>query len=313
MHEQLILFGSPGTGKSYTVNERVATIPRHKQFRVTIHPEFLYTDFVGQLLPDVLPDGSTTFSFKEGPFTMALKEAFADLGADVVLVLEELSRGNVAAIFGDIFQLLDRDAHFESRYHIKNKDVADQIPTLAAAGEIYLPSNFSIICTVNTNDQNVYAMDTAFKRRFDWEYISTDPIPEPLPAGAPAGTPITYKNNPILKINKGTTPLNDIEWVDLYQKLNKFISDSSFLGLGEDKQLGPFFIEFDTTAGTAGDTARKKQFQNKLLHYLWSDVHEAAFKSEVSLFDSSIGTFGDLYKKYGNDEKIFSDDFIAIL
>ena len=115
------------------------------------------------------------FTFKEEPFTQALMEAYADSSKEVFLILEELSRGNVAAIFGDIFQLLDRDSHFVSRYPIRNKNIADKIPSLLT-DEVKLPSNFNIICTVNMNDQNVFPMDTAFKRRFDWEYISIDPV-----------------------------------------------------------------------------------------------------------------------------------------
>ncbi len=300
MHKQVIFFGAPGTGKSFEVDKITKSIPNHRKFRVTIHPEYLYTDFVGQLLPVLTPEGPT-FDFKEGPFTLALKEAFSDRSKDVVLILEELSRGNVAAIFGDIFQLLDRDEQFNSRYSVKNKEVSDRIPELAANGEIYLPSNLSIICTVNTNDQNVYAMDTAFKRRFDWKYVKTDPVKDPK-------NPSVYLNNPILDII-GNTGSKNVEWVDFYKQLNRFISDSHFLGLGEDKQIGPFFINFDVS----DQDMIKEQIQNKLLHYLWSDIHGASFKSDTRLFNDSIGSFAELYENYDNGKQIFSDDFISLL
>ncbi|WP_199219392.1 AAA family ATPase, partial [Staphylococcus haemolyticus] len=108
-------------------------------------------------------------------FTRALKEAFEEFDKPVYLVIEEVSRGNVAAIFGDIFQLLDRDEYFQSKYPIRNKDVANEIVELDN-DMVYLPSNFNIIGTVNTNDQSVFPMDTAFKRRFDWEYVSVKPV-----------------------------------------------------------------------------------------------------------------------------------------
>ena len=244
MHKQLILFGAPGTGKSYEIKNRLASYGDEKKFRVTIHPEFLYTDFVGQILPDTSSTATTPFIFKEGPFTRALMEAYTDSSKDVFLILEELSRGNVAAIFGDIFQLLDRDDHFESRYPIRNKNIADKIPTLTT-DEVKLPSNFNIICTVNMNDQNVFPMDTAFKRRFEWEYISTDPVVDTV-----TGKINSHLNNPKVKIAIDTIRNNDLEttWQSFYMALNKFITDKeNGLGKKEDKQVGQFFIQFNAT------------------------------------------------------------------
>lgn len=117
--------------------------------------------------------------------------------------------------------------------------------------KIKLPPNFNILGTVNTSDQNVFVMDTAFKRRFEWQYISTKPVP----VGGP------YKNNIDIEVvldNAGTK--KTVKWVDLYGTLNKFIADSRFLGLGEDKQLGQFFIEFQV-GGTPSE--HKNQVKNK--------------------------------------------------
>jgi hypothetical protein len=318
MHEQLILFGAPGTGKSFEIKDRLAAYGDDKKFRVTIHPEFLYTDFVGQLLPDTSAGATTTFTFKEGPFTQALMEAYADSSKEVFLIMEELSRGNVAAIFGDIFQLLDRDSHFVSRYPIRNKNIADKIPTLIT-DEVKLPANFNIICTVNMNDQNVFPMDTAFKRRFDWEYISTDPVIDKT-----TGVRDSHLNNPKLKIAIDTVRTNDLitTWQSFYMALNQFITDKqNGMGKKEDKQVGQFFIDFsdtlvsDSHSGTpaTADAASKKinkMIKNKLLIYLWQDVQGVtSMKSSVSLFDKSINSYDDLYKKYGND-KVFSDEFI---
>lgn len=318
MHKQLILFGAPGTGKSYEIKNRLASYGDEKKFRVTIHPEFLYTDFVGQILPDTSPTATTPFIFKEGPFTRALMEAYTDSSKDVFLILEELSRGNVAAIFGDIFQLLDRDDHFESRYPIRNKNIADKIPTLTT-DEVKLPSNFNIICTVNMNDQNVFPMDTAFKRRFEWEYISTDPVVDTV-----TGKINSHLNNPKVKIAIDTIRNNDLKttWQSFYMALNKFITDKeNGLGKKEDKQVGQFFIQFNATLvadshsmnSSVADIANEeinRMIRNKLLVYLWQDVQGISMiKSNISLFDKSINSYDDLYKKFGND-KVFSNEFI---
>lgn len=318
MHEQLILFGAPGTGKSFEVKDRLAAYGDDKKFRVTIHPEFLYTDFVGQLLPDTSPGATSPFTFKEGPFTQALMEAYSDSNKEVFLILEELSRGNVAAIFGDIFQLLDRDSHFESRYPIRNKNIADKIPTLVT-DEIKLPSNFNIICTVNMNDQNVFPMDTAFKRRFEWEYVSTEPV-----INKNTGVRDSQLNNPKINIAIDSNRDNDLEttWQSFYMALNSFITDkNNGMGKKEDKQVGQFFVDFNsslvadshsTVAAIAGAANQKinKLIRNKLLIYLWQDVQGInTMQNTVSLFDKKINSYDDLYRNFGND-KVFSDEFI---
>ena len=318
MYEQLILFGAPGTGKSYEVKERLAAVPEDKIFRVTIHPEFLYSDFVGQLLPDTTPGATSPFQFKEGPFTKALMEAYADLGQDVYLVLEELSRGNVAAIFGDLFQLLDRNEHFESLYPIRNENIANKIKTLVT-DEVKLPSNFNILCTVNMNDQNVFPMDTAFKRRFEWEYIPIDPVVDKA-----TGQRKSKLNNPKLMIAVDADRTHDLEtnWQSFYMALDRFITDKEKgMGKKEDKQVGQFFVDFgknrtadshSTTPAVADKALEEinRMIRNKLLIYLWQDVQGVnSMKSSVGLFDTSISSYDDLYKKYGND-KVFSDAFI---
>lgn len=309
---QTIYYGAPGTGKSHTIDTTIINgVPTDRVFRVTFYPDFTYNDFIGQLLPKVIPStvpGGTstiTYDFQKGVFTLALEKAYENTSNDVYLVIEEMSRGDCAAIFGDIFQLLDRENSGVnkgySKYFIDNELISKDILPLKPASKVKLPPNFHILGTVNTSDQNVFVMDTAFKRRFEWEYISPKPV-----AGS---TPGTYTNNVQLSINDGTV-LNPIYWVDLYQKLNTFIADEKYLGLGEDKQLGPFFIEFDLSASA---TEHKKQIKNKLLHYLWSDVHKASYRNDMKLFKESIGTFAELYDAFEADEQVFSAAFIDIL
>lgn len=318
MHEQKIYFGAPGTGKSFMVEEKIKGINSDKVFRVTIHPEYTYSDFIGQLLPETDTSGNVTFVFKEGPFTRALVEAYSDFSKEVFLVLEELSRGNVAAIFGDVFQLLDRDEHFVSRYPIDNKNIADKIITLTS-NKIALPSNLNILCTVNMNDQNVFPMDTAFKRRFEWEYVTTKPAIDPT-----TGSRNNELNNPKIAISMDPTPANNIEvtWQTFYTVLNLFITNKeNGLGRNEDKQVGQFFINFGdkltadshssnpSISGAAADTINNL-IKNKLLIYLWQDVQGTGMmRGKSTLFDSSINSYEDLYEQYGKD-KIFSDTFI---
>ena len=314
---QKIYYGAPGTGKSYKIdNDIISGVSDDRVFRVTFYPYFTYSDFIGQLLPKVIPASTPggantiTYDFQKGVFTNALEKAYENTANDVYLIVEEMSRGDCAAIFGDIFQLLDREKTGTnigySKYFVTNELIAKDIIALRANGnKVKLPPNFHILGTVNTSDQNVFVMDTAFKRRFEWEYVSPNPVLD----SALGVTPVVYKNNVQLNIHDGSG-LRTISWVDLYQKLNDFIADDRYLGLGEDKQLGPFFIEFDLAASAS---EHKKQIKNKLLHYLWSDIHKVSYKSEVNLFMKDIGTFKKLYECFENDTQIFSSAFINTL
>lgn len=307
---QIIYYGAPGTGKSYTIDEEIVKkISSDRIFRVTFHPEYTYSDFIGQLLPKVISpknpgeSNTITYDFQKGVFTSALEKAYENTSYDVYLIIEEMSRGNCAAIFGDVFQLLDREktginAGY-SKYFITNELISKDIVALNSNGnKVKLPPNFHILGTVNTSDQNLFVMDTAFKRRFEWKYISTTPVKEG------SGN---YKNNPKLKIII-SSDIKEIEWVKLYSKLNVFISDEEYLGLGEDKQLGQFFIDFSDD-----ETKRVEQIKNKLLHYLWNDVHKSSYKSDISLFDNSIKSFETLYQAFEDNRPIFSTHFSSLL
>ena len=153
MVKQIIYFGAPGTGKSYAIEnlDEIRKTSKDRIFRTTFHPEYSYSDFVGQILP-VVKDGTITYDFQPGVFTEALKLAYSDLSKPVYLIIEEMSRGNVAAIFGDIFQLLDRNDRFTSRYPIRNSIIASEIIQLDNEDElISLPANFNIFATLNTS------------------------------------------------------------------------------------------------------------------------------------------------------------------
>ena len=205
-----------------------------------------------------------------------------------------MSRGNIAAIFGDIFQLLDRVNGF-SEYPIDNKLITDYLRKDSNINtiedKIYMPNNLSIIGTVNTSDQNVNVMDTAFKRRFSFEYVSVDPIKD---------SNNMYLNSFSFKLGE-----SEFEWIDLYRALNKFIVEN--LGLNEDKQIGQFFIKFDKKNKVEDN---KLQIKDNLLQYLWEDVQNIAI-SEETIFNKEIKTFGQLYKEF-EDKNIFSETFMNV-
>lgn len=295
---QRIFFGAPGTGKSYEVSKLIEkTYPNLEEkenpfvFRTTIYKDYSYYDFVGTIMP--VNDGEKiTYQFKPGIFTEALFKAIKSPGNDVFLVIEEMSRGNISGIFGDIFQLLDRDKEGNSEYSISNDLISKYFSEKGMTGfdKIILPSNLHIIGTVNTSDQNVNVIDTAFKRRFDFVYSDVSPI----------------KNNETGEyLNSYIFELEDekFEWNKFYMTINDFIVEE--LSLSEDKQIGQFFIKFDNYT-TAED--KFNAIKNKLLHYLWEDVKEASFR-ETNIFKENK-SFLKLYKDFEKKKNIFSGNFM---
>ena len=305
LEKNVIFYGVPGTGKSYRVKKLIEenSIPDEDVFRATLHPEFSYSDFVGQILPDVDAENVPTYKYQPGIFTKALERALK-VDDPVLLILEEMSRANVAAVFGDIFQLLDRDQSGKSDYGIDNDLIYNHLDEKARANldskKIKIPENLYIVGTVNTSDQNVFPMDNAFKRRFSWKYVSIE-IPDD-------------ENNPELtiKVGKGDQVTEySVKWSELLFKLNEFIVNrEKGLSLTEDKQLGPYFIKFDDIS----DTKRNDELiKNKLLQYLWDDVQNsmAAFgNASITLFDKSIHSFSGLYECY-DKQQIFSNKFLG--
>jgi hypothetical protein len=311
-----IYFGAPGTGKSFSIQKfiRENGIPHFEEkkghpnvFRTTLHPEFTYYDFVGQVMPVVTPivEGSSEtkieYGFVPTIFTKALKRAFSEGVKDrqpVFLILEEMSRANVAAVFGDLFQLLDRDVVTgESEYRINNDLISNYV--FNEDKQIYIPKNLFIIGTVNTNDQNVFVMDTAFKRRFEFEYVNANAIVLDESGQPRNNFSFTLKDND-----------NDItlKWSTLYRSLNTFITkkvENGGLGLKEDKQLGQFFIKY-----REDDQAYNfNQVKGKLLQYLYEDIESVSY-TNTSLFKPDISSFGEAYLKMSKKENIFSNEFI---
>ena len=296
---QVMYYGAPGTGKSYRIASLIKkSYPGYTEyddnpyvFRTTIYRDYSYYDFIGNIMP-VTKEGKVSYEFVPGIFTTALCTALRtqDRNIDVYLILEEMSRGDIASIFGDIFQLLDRDDTGKSMYGINNKSIYEYLilnGVIKAGHKIIIPSNLHIIGTVNTSDQNVNVIDTAFKRRFDFKYIGVDPIDDNKDG--------KYVNNFDVQFTNDDT----YEWVKLYQAINHIIIND--LGLAEDKQLGPFFLK-----DKGRDDANREQVADKLLHYLWQDVERVSYTG-ASLFDDSIKSFSQLYLTFKHKKNILSE------
>ena len=276
---QKIFVGAPGTGKSYYIEEDIIKgILKSNEFcyeRVTFYPEYDYQDFVGAIIPMLNDNSEVIYKFSPGPLTRILKKAVDNKDSNFYLVIEEMTRGNCSAIFGDIFQLLDRKENGESTYAIDNPTISNYIfGNKNDMQKIVLPKNLSIYGTVNSSDQNVYPMDTAFKRRFNFEYI-----------------PVEQNRD---KIDGNLIVLN-YAWKDLYIEINRYIIEN--MGLEEDKQVGPFFI-------------KTQQEVDKLLMYLWDDVQKI---SRTPIFTLDIKSKSSLIETAARGVNIFNEDVIENL
>ncbi|VEU58324.1 McrB family protein [Mycoplasmopsis gallinacea] len=278
----IIYYGAPGVGKSYKVQKEYDLDNKDKQVsfeRVVFHPEYSYGDFVGQIKPDIKEENGNhliTYKFESGPFTKILKKAIEDQENHHYLIIEEINRGNAHSIFGDLFQLLDRDESGESEYEITNTDIAKEVYQ-DKNQKIKIPSNLTIIATMNTSDQNVYTLDTAFQRRWEMKHISNEFTKEEKEE--------ELKNSQIFD--------TDVSWGDFLEVINGYILDnSSHMSSLEDKRIGKYFIN-------KNDLNKKRihYFAHKVLKYLWDDAfklsRESVFKDEFKSLDSVIKTFVD--------------------
>lgn len=305
---QSLYFGAPGTGKSHDVSELINKIyPDTKEkenpfiFKTTIYSDYSYYDFVGSLFP--IHNGERLeYTFKPGIFTQALSRSLNYPDKETFLVIEEMSRGNIASIFGDIFQLLDRREDGESDYSINNDIISNFLKNntnkeveTRSFEKISLPRNFHILGTVNTSDQNVNVIDTAFKRRFDFIYSDVEPKKNKEKT--------KYLNDFSFKIGD-----ENIEWNRFYMSLNTLITEE--LGLSEDKQIGQFFIKF---GNYNNDEDRYNAIKNKLLNYLWEDVQSMVIDENHGIFDNkNYKTFSKLYLGFEKKENIFSEKLMNI-
>lgn len=282
---QKILYGCPGTGKSREVKKLTEGIHGENTihfedgttnvFRTTFHPDYDYSTFVGCYKP-VKIDNVLDYKFIPQVFTNAYVAAKKHPDTPIYLIIEEINRGNCAQIFGDLFQLLDRKdgvSEFPINAEEELKRYLRDEAELEDYTMIELPANFNIYATMNTSDQSLFPMDSAFKRRWEMKYVKID-----------------YKKdaaNFIFTVNG-----KDYHWLDYLPCFNDKITDASD---SEDKQMGEFFIRENMTA---------EDFKNKVMFYLWNDVCKdlyAGSNSPQSFF------FRDIYGKPFRFTQLFNE------
>lgn len=266
--ENIIYYGAPGTGKSYKINEILTPLQSEYFERITFHPEYDNASFIGGYKPiSIKNDGKYEIQYKFVPqaFVKIYERAWRDLDNQYYFIVEEINRGNCAEIFGEIFQLLDRNANytvtpsFELNSYLIEEAFGNKDHDGIKNG-LKLPPNLTILATMNTSDQSLFPMDSAFKRRWTWEYI-----------------PICYDStDDFEKENESFNYEIEIEsgyryqWIKFIEIVNvNHIKNNPSLGM--DKCIGNYFIKPDS-----GTIISLKEFVNKVIFYLWNDV----FKDE---------------------------------
>ena len=299
-----ILFGAPGTGKSFQIDKDLKDKNGSDNFiyfeRVTFHPSYSYANFVGTYKPvkDEKNNGQITYEFVEGPFIRVLRQALCDTnGNNYLLIIEEINRANVTAVFGDVFQLLDRNSENYSQYHVASSEdlrkhlIKHGVPQ-DKAEELRIPSNMYIWATMNSADQGVQPLDTAFKRRWEFEYLNI--------------------NNSENKIDENMKiiqfPKTQIDWNLLRHLINNRLSSN--YNINEDKLLGPFFVK----KGKQNEIQFINSFKSKVLMYLFEDVCKINPKPLFAGIDKTKLYFSDIVSAFdsnGIDIFKFSDDEIS--
>lgn len=288
--QNLIVYGTPGCGKSYYVQHKLLNDYSNSNYiRTTFFQDYTNTDFIGQILP-IVESEKVTYKFNPGPFTLALEQAIKNPNEKVALVIEELNRGCAASIFGDIFQLLDRKDGV-SEYEIKNTNIIsylnEKFEGVYTFESIKLPGNFSIFATMNTSDQNVFTLDTAFKRRWKFKKLSND-------------------FDDCIELYGEEHPFKDdfipgmIEtWKGFVETINDAILNETNIPKSEDKQLGIFFVDKNGLVEQGSvdphDKKKVKEFAYKIFEYLWDDVLKYC---RENWFGKEIKSLDDLIKEY---------------
>ena len=335
--ENVLLYGVPGSGKSWTI-EREYCKPGSVVERLVFHPDYTYSDFIGQILPAVAEDGQVSYKFTPGPFTNILRDAYNNPGKEYIFIIEEINRGNAPAIFGEVFQLLDRKVEIRdidddgypigtSEYGITNMNIAEEMyGKERKTDKVRIPSNLSIIGTMNTSDQNVFTLDTAFQRRWDMRLIENDF----------ENVDPTFANAEILD----TT----VTWRNFCVEINRIVvGNSARMTSAEDKRLGAYFVhlrdlkfndamgdlkEYDDlrkkeSKGTLTDDEKtqiaiirdairqNRKFPEKVIKYLWDDAFK--FNREVIFEDTEYQSLEQvirafMYAKGLERFKVFKDN-----
>lgn len=323
----ILLYGVLGSGKSWTIEHEYCKKDSNVE-RLVFHPDYTYSDFVGQILPDVSEDGQVSYKFTPGPFTTILRDAYVNPQKEYILIIEEINRGNAPAIFGEVFQLLDRKVAIKeddddgfpigtSEYGITNKNIALEVYG-DARHKVRIPSNLTIIGTMNTSDQNVFTLDTAFQRRWEMRMIenSFDRVDPKFANAEILDTTVTWKNFCVA--------INDI-----------IVGNNARMTSAEDKRLGAYFVHLrdleyndaaeDKTEGEYDNLCKKekektltsdekkrleeireamkhnRRFPEKVIKYLWDDAFK--FSREVVFETNEYQSLEAIIRKFMQAKK----------
>ncbi len=305
MGRNRIVFGAPGTGKSNKLKEDSKELLKDggSLERVTFYPDYSYSQFVGTYKPVTDENGGISYEFVPGPFMRVYVNAIKNPDKPYLLLIEEINRAKVASVFGDVFQLLDRDEDGLSEYEIQtSEDVKKHL--MKELGDcstkwdhMKIPSNMFIWATMNSADQGVFPMDTAFKRRWNFDYLGINENEDKL-------------HCKLITVGRGDFA-KDINWNQLRRAINEKLSKD--YKLNEDKLMGPFFL---AKSVVENDNSEEfvKSFKNKVIMYLYDDAakqhksklfsgcDDMRYSSVCEAFDEKgIGIFGadfiDLYNQ----------------
>jgi 5-methylcytosine-specific restriction endonuclease McrBC GTP-binding regulatory subunit McrB len=237
---------------------------------------------VGSYKP-IMKGKDITYQFVPQAFTKAYVQACLNPQKNYLLAIEEINRGNCAQIFGDLFQCLDRNPDGYSCYPIDaNADLANYLVLqgLENSEQLILPPNLLIYATMNTSDQSLFPMDSAFKRRWDWQYV-----------------PIEF-NEESDKIKIVFDDETQYSWRVFIENVNEKIKE---ITKSEDKKIGVYFVSVDKS-----NTISLAQFQNKVMFYLWSEIFKDEHQSAESIFkylnqdgNAIDFTFNELFESEG--------------
>lgn len=296
-----IFFGAPGTGKSFELDNQKNELldgTEGRFERVTFHPDYTYSQFVGTYKPVPKTDGDgITYKYVPGPFMRILVEALRNSESKnpYLLIVEEINRANVASVFGDVFQLLDRkDGISEYAINLSEDMRGYIIDEFSKSGveinptnltELKLPNNLFIWATMNSADQGVFLMDTAFKRRWEFERFGINDNEE--------------------KISDYVTGYG-LNWNALRKTINDTLSANSFK-INEDKLMGPFFLKPESVLENVESNILNSKkfnsvFKNKVLMYLFED---AVKQKRAQFFTDGITRYSQICEQF---DKNFDED-----
>lgn len=324
----VLLYGVPGSGKSWTIEHEYCKKNTNVE-RLVFHPDYTYSDFIGQILPNVADDGQVSYKFTAGSFTNILADAYAHPQEEHILIIEEINRGNAPAIFGEVFQLLDRKTEIRdvdddgypigtSEYGIINANIAT-IVYGDAKHKVRIPSNLSIIGTMNTSDQNVFTLDTAFQRRWEMRLIENN---------------FEHVDR---RLADATILDTGITWEVFCTQINKIIvGNNARMTSAEDKRLGAYFVHLrdlaynpsmgnlsdgeydalrtkeqdktitDTEKGRLAEIRaamkQNRKFPEKVIKYLWDDAFK--FNREIVFETTTYQSLEQVIRTFMYAEKL---------